>query len=183
MITSMTGKPEPVTAADRRSFDLVTRWLVLSLPAAFLAHDIGEVRGNADLNSALAGLSDRIPLAARLAPSVATTDRQAAAAVGALTAGCAALAVRAVQQPAPGPATGDFAAATAIIGGHIVVHGAQSILLRRRMPGLRGGLAVILPCSVLLLRRLRRRGYLQAGQTDRPPGAQPSERWRQSQRW
>jgi hypothetical protein len=105
MITSMTGKPEPVTAADRRSFDLVTRWLVLSLPAAFLTHDIGEVRGNADLNSALAGLSDRIPLAARLAPSVATTDRQAAAAVGALTAGCAALAVRAVQQPAPGPAT------------------------------------------------------------------------------
>jgi hypothetical protein len=61
MITSMTGKPEPVTAADRRSFDLVTRWLVLSLPAAFLAHDIGDVRGNADLNSALAGLSDRIP--------------------------------------------------------------------------------------------------------------------------
>jgi hypothetical protein len=52
----------------------MTRWLVLSLPAAFLAHDIGEVRGNADLNSALAGLSDRIPLAARLAPSVATTD-------------------------------------------------------------------------------------------------------------
>jgi hypothetical protein len=68
---------------------------------------------------------------------------------------------------APGPATGDFAAATAVIGGHIVVHGAQSILLRRRMPGLRGGLAVILPYSVLLLRRLRRRGYLQAGQTAR----------------
>jgi hypothetical protein len=48
-----------------------------------------------------------------------------------------------------------------------VVHGARSILLRRRMPGLRGGLAVTLPYSVLLLRRLRRRGYLQAGQTAR----------------
>jgi hypothetical protein len=42
--------------------------------------------------------------------------------------------------PATGSRTGDgnFAAATAIIGGHIVVHGARSILLRRRMPGLRG---------------------------------------------
>lgn len=47
-----------------------------------------------------------------------------------------------------------------------MVHGARSILLRRRMPGLRGGLAVTLPYSVLL-RRLRRRGYLQAGQTAR----------------
>jgi len=167
MITSMTDKPDRITAADRRSLDPVTRWLVLSLPAAFLAHDIGEVRGNADLNSALAELSARIPLARRLALSVATTDRQTAAAVGVLTAGCAALAVRAVSKPAPGPATGEFAAATAIIGGHIVVHVAQSVLLRRRMPGLLGGLAVTLPYSVLLLTRMRRRGYLETGQTAR----------------
>lgn len=159
------NEPEKVTAMDRPSFDTLTRLLVLSLPAAFLAHDIGEVRGNADLNSAMAEMSARIPFAARLAPSVATTDRQTAAAVGALTVGCAALAVRAVRQRAPGPATGNFAAATAIMGGHIVVHGAQSILLRRWMPGLRGGLAVTLPYSVLLLGRLRRRGYLEPGQT------------------
>jgi hypothetical protein len=167
MITCMTDKPDNVTDADRRSLDPVTRWLVLALPVAFLAHDVGEVRGNADLNRALAELSARIPLARRLASSVATTDKQTAAAVGVLTAGCSALALRAARQPAPGPATGEFAAATAIIGGHIVVHVAQSILLRRRMPGLLGGLAVTLPYSVLLLQRMGRRGYLETGQTAR----------------
>src|SRR5664280_1592642 len=165
MITSMTGKPEPVTAADRRSFDLVTRWLVLSLPAAFLARHRrgpGQRRPQQRLGRAVRPDPPR-----RATGTLGRHHRPAGRRSG---GGPDRRLCRAGS--AGGPATGsriddgNFAAATAIIGGHIVVHGARSILLRRRMPGLRVGLAVTLPYSVLL-RRLRRRGYLQAGQTAR----------------
>lgn len=37
--------------------DRTTRCLVLAMPLGFLTHDIGEVRGNAELNDALARLA------------------------------------------------------------------------------------------------------------------------------
>lgn len=147
-------------APDQRALDPLTRWLVLALPAAFLAHDLGEVRGNAELNAVMAELSTRSPRLSRLALATQTTDRQMAVAVGALTAGCVAVSVRAARRPAPGPAMSDFAAATAVMGGHLAVHLAQSLFLRRRVPGLIGGLAVTVPYSALVLRRLRGRGYV-----------------------
>jgi Protein of unknown function with HXXEE motif len=148
-------------ADEGRSLDALTRWLVLALPVAFLAHDVGEVRGNAELNDVLADLSFGNPLLARAATSMRTSDRQMTLAVSALTLGCAAVSTRAVRRPAPSSATSDFAAATVVVGGHILGHVAQSLLLRRRAPGLAGGLMVTLPYAVLVVHRLHSRQYVE----------------------
>jgi hypothetical protein len=143
--------------------DRTTRFLVLAMPLAFLAHDIGEVRGNAELNDALARLASGSRLGRRVAGAIRTSDRQMAVAVAALTAACTALSVRAVRRPVRSAATTEFAAATAIMGGHLLAHVGQSLLLRRATPGLRGGLLVTVPYSAVVLARLHRRGYVDTG--------------------
>ena len=150
-----------------RPLDPVTRWLVLGLPVAFLAHDLGEVRGNEELNQALADLASGSPRLARVAERMRTSDRQMAVAVSALTAACVVVAWRAARRPAPSPAMSDFAVGTAVVGGHLVSHVAQSVLLRRPAPGLAGGLLVTVPYTVVVLRRLQQRGYVDGRQTAR----------------
>jgi len=136
---------------------------MLGLPLAFLAHDLGEVRGSRELDDDLVELASRVPGVRRVAPSVRTSPRQLAVAVGALTTLLTAVSVRAVARPPRTRATGDYAAVTAVVGGHLASHVAQSLILRRPAPGLRGGLAVTVPYSALVLTRLHRRGYLPQG--------------------
>ena len=130
--------PDPRPAPDP-----ATRRLILLLPAAFLAHDIGEIAGNDELNRALGDIAGRFPsLAQRLAPSFTTSRRQMAVAVGVVTAGVAALSVAAARGRPRSPALTLHAAATLVFGGHIVGHAAQAVALRRYLPGLGGGLAL-----------------------------------------
>jgi hypothetical protein len=143
--------------------DPLTRWMVLALPVAFLAHDIGEVRGNGELNEVLADLSAANPVAARIANSMRTTDRQMALAVSALTLGCASVSVRAARSRAPSSAISDFASVAVVVGGHMLGHVAQSFLLRRRVPGLTAGLVVTVPYSILVVRRLHTLKYVDKG--------------------
>jgi hypothetical protein len=143
--------------------DPATRRLILLLPAAFVAHDIGEIAGNDELNRALGDIAGRFPsLAQRLAPSFTTSRPQMAVAVGVLTAGLTALSVAAARGRPRSPALTLHAAATLVFGGHIVAHAAQAVVLRRWLPGLRGGLMVGLPYSAALLRRVRREELVDA---------------------
>jgi hypothetical protein len=50
-----------------------------------------------------------------------------------------------------------YAAATLLLGAHMLPHTMQAIALRRRLPGLAGGLTISLPYSVLVVRRLLHR--------------------------
>ncbi len=55
--------------ASRLALDPATRRLILLLPAAFLAHDVGELVGNDELNRAAEDLTRRFPvLAERVLP-------------------------------------------------------------------------------------------------------------------
>jgi hypothetical protein len=62
------------TVAPSGSLDPATRRLILLLPAAFLAHDLGELAGNDELNQAAADLTRRFPiLAERVVPHFTTS--------------------------------------------------------------------------------------------------------------
>jgi hypothetical protein len=56
------------------------------------------------------------------------------------------------------------------MGGHLLVHVGQSLLLRRPTPGLSGGLLVTVPYSAVVLARLHRRGYVDAAMVARGAG-------------
>lgn len=148
------------------TMDPLTRGMVLALPLAFLAHDLGEVRGNDDLNDALVSIARDVPLLRRVgiervARRSVTTQRQMAVAVGLLAGALSVVSVRAAVRPPCSAATGDFAVAAGLVGGHLAGHVVQSLMLRRPVPGLAGGLAVTVPYSAAVLLRLRRRGYLE----------------------
>jgi hypothetical protein len=53
-----------------------------------------------------------------------------------------------------------YAAATLLLGLHMLDHVAHAVALRRYLPGLAGGLALSLPYSVLVVRRLHRAGLV-----------------------
>jgi len=165
-VSAGAGAPVPAKVPDR--MDAGTRALVLALPLAFLAHDVAEVRGNDALNRDLAELAARVPGLRRLpldrvVAASTTTRRQLGVAVGLLASALAVVSVRAAVRPPRTGATGDFAVAAGVVGGHLAGHVAQSVLLRRPSPGLVPGLLVTVPYSVAVLARLRRRGYLPEG--------------------
>jgi len=56
-----------------------------------------------------------------------------------------------------------YAAATLLLGAHMVPHTAQAIALRRVLPGLAGGLTVSLPSSALVIGRLLHHGLVEPG--------------------
>jgi hypothetical protein len=56
-----------------------------------------------------------------------------------------------------------YAAATLLLGAHMLPHAAQAVVLRRVLPGLAGGLAVLLPYSVVVICRLLRHGLVEPG--------------------
>jgi hypothetical protein len=148
--------------------DPTTRRLILLLPAAFLAHDLGEVAGNHELNRAFGDLAERFPAVAdRLAPALAISRRQMAVAVGLLTAGLSVLTWQASRSAARSQVMTGYAAATLLVGGHILGHLGQAVALRRYLPGLAGGLVVSLPYSVVVLRRLQRNGLVEPGAVGR----------------
>jgi len=160
------GAGERPRAGGTERMDPVTRGLVLALPLAFLAHDVGEVRGNDELNAAMAQLAASVPGLRRLpvgglVERSRTTTRQLAVVVGLLSAALTAVSVRAAVRPPRTGATGDFAVAAGMVGGHLAGHVAQSVVLRRPVPGLTGGLLVTVPYSAAVLLRLGRRGYLE----------------------
>lgn len=141
--------------------DPTTGRLIQLLPVAFLAHDLGELAGNAKLDRAFADLTQRSPvLANRLVPRFTTTGPQFAVGVGVLTAGCAALSWRAARSVPRSQAMTTYAAATLLLGLHMLGHVAHAVALRRYLPGLAGGLALSLPYSVLVVRRLHRAGLV-----------------------
>jgi hypothetical protein len=162
---------ENVTSEVDERMDPMTRCLILGMPFAFLAHDVGEVRGNAELNDAFTRLASGTRWGRRVAGAMRTSDRQMAVAVAALTAACVVVSVRAARSPVRTGATAQFAAATAVMGGHLLAHVGQSLLLRRPVPGLGGGLLVTVPYSVVVLARLHRRGYVDAATVARAGGA------------
>jgi hypothetical protein len=129
--------------SPRRQRRASPRRLILLLPAAFLAHDLGEVAASNELNRALGDLAERFPAVAdRLAPALAISRRQMAAAVGMLAAGLGVLAWQAARSAARSRAMTGYAAATLLFGGHIVGHVAHTVVRRRYLPGLAGGLVV-----------------------------------------
>jgi Protein of unknown function with HXXEE motif len=150
--------------APAAALDPTTRRLILLLPAAFLAHDLGEVAGSDQLNRALGDLAERFPAVAdRLVPALAISRRQMAVVVGMLAAGLGRLSWQAARSGAHSQAMTGYAAATLLIGGHILGHVAQAVALRRYLPGLAGGLVVSLPYSVVALGRLQRHGLVDPG--------------------
>jgi hypothetical protein len=110
-------------------------------------------------------------LADRLAPAFAINRRQMAVAVGVLTAGLSGLSWQAARSGAHSQAVTGYAAATLLLGGHILGHVAQAVALRRYLPGLTGGLVVSLPYSMLVLRRLQRHGLVDPGTVARAAAA------------
>jgi hypothetical protein len=144
--------------ASPRGLDPVTRRLILLLPVAFLAHDLGELAGNDELNRAACDLTRRFPvLAERILPRFITSRAQATVAIGTLAAGVAGLSWRAARSAPRSPIMTAYAAATLLLGAHMLPHTMQAIALRRRLPGLAGGLTISLPYSVLVVRRLLHR--------------------------
>jgi hypothetical protein len=143
------------------ALDPVTRRLILLLPGAFLAHDLGELAGNDELNWAAQDLTRRFPvLAEQVLPRFTTSRAQAAVAIGTLAAGVTGLSWRAARSAPRSPTMTAYAAATLLLGAHMQPHTVQAIALRRRRSGLAGGLAVSLPYSVLVVRRLLYRGLV-----------------------
>ncbi len=129
------------------------------LPGAFLAHDLGELAGNDELNRAAEDLTRRFPvLAERILPRFTTSRAQATVAIGTLAAGVTGLSWRAARSAPRSPTMTAYAAATLLLGAHMLPHAMQAIALRRRLPGLAGGLAISLPYSVLVVRRLLHHG-------------------------
>lgn len=88
------------SAGGGTALDPGTRRLLLALPLAFLAHDIGEVRGAEELNRAGAELLRHHP---RLAKHVAASREQTGVAVAILAVGAVTLAAAAAR-PGAGPA-------------------------------------------------------------------------------
>ena len=159
------------TPAPPLALDPATRRLILLLPAAFLAHDLGELVGNDELNQAAHDLTRRLPvLAQRALPHLTTTRAQATVAIGTLASGVSVLSWRAARSVPGSPALTTYAAATLLLGAHMVPHAAQAIALRRMLPGLVGGLAVSLPYSALVVGRLLRRGLVEPGALARATG-------------
>jgi Protein of unknown function with HXXEE motif len=160
------------TAASPSALDPTTRRLILLLPAAFLAHDLGELVGNDELNQAAHDLLRRFPvLAQRALPQFTTTRAQATVAIGTLATGVTLLSWRAARSAPGSPAMTAHAAVTLLLGAHMVPHAAQAIALRRVLPGLVGGLTVSLPYSALVVGRLLRRGLVEPGALARATGA------------
>lgn len=152
------------TAASPHVLDPATRRLILLLPAAFLAHDLGELAGNDELNRAARDLTRRVPvLAERALPHFTTSRAQATVAIGALAASVTVLSWRAARSTPRSPTMTAYAAVTLLLGAHILPHTAQAIALRRVPPGLAGGLTIALPYSVLMVRRLVRHGLVDPG--------------------
>jgi len=82
--------------------DPATRRLILLLPVVFLAHDLGELAGNDELNRAAQDLTRRVSrLAARAPPPFTTSRAQATVAISILAVGITGLSWR---WPAPPPA-------------------------------------------------------------------------------
>jgi hypothetical protein len=159
------------TAASRLALDSATRRLILLLPAAFLAHDLGELVGNDELNQAARDLTRRFPvLAQRAVPHFTTSRAQATVAIGTLATGVTMLSWRAARSAPGSPAMTTYAAATLLLGAHMVPHAAQAIALRRVLPGLAGGLTVSLPYSALVIGRLLRHGLVEPGALARATG-------------
>jgi Protein of unknown function with HXXEE motif len=159
------------TAASPVALDSATRRLILLLPAAFLAHDLGELVGNDEVNQAAHDLTRRFPvLAQRAVPHFTTSQAQASVAIGTLAAGVAMLSWRAARSAPRSPAMTTYAAATLLLGAHMVPHTAQAIALHRRLPGLAGGLMVSLPYSALVIGRLLRHGLVEPGALARATG-------------
>jgi hypothetical protein len=143
--------------ASPLGLDPVTRRLILLLPVAFLAHDLGELAGNDELNRAACDLTRRFPvLAERILPRFITSRAQATVGIGTLAAGVAGLSWRAARSVPRSPTMTAYAA-TLLLGAHMLPHTMQAIALRRRLPGLAGGLTISLPYSVLVVRRLLHR--------------------------
>ena len=159
-------------AAPPSALDPTTRRLILLLPAAFLAHDLGEQAVTDEVNQARHDLLRRFPiLAQRALPYFTTSQAQASVAIGTLAAGVAMLSWRAARSAPGSPAMTTYAAATLLLGAHMVPHAAQAIALRRRLPGLAGGLMVSLPYSALVIGRLLRHGLVEPGALARATGA------------
>jgi hypothetical protein len=152
------------TAAPPVALDPATRRLILLLPAAFLAHDLGELAGNDELNRAAEDLTRRWPIVAeQIVPRFTTSRAQSTVAIGTLTAGVTMLSWRAARSTLRSPTMTAYAAATLLLGAHMLPHAAQAVVLRRVLPGLAGGLAVLLPYSVVVICRLLRHGLVEPG--------------------
>lgn len=90
------------TPASPLGLDPVTRRLILLLSVAFLAHDLGELAGNDELNRAAEDLTRRFPvLAERILPRFTTSRAQASVAIGTLAVGVAGLSWRAARSAPP----------------------------------------------------------------------------------
>jgi hypothetical protein len=160
------------TAGAPLALDPASRRLILLLPAAFLAHDLGELVGNDELNRAAHDLTRRCPtLAERALPHFTTSRAQATVAIGTLAAGVTVLSWRAARSTPRSPVLTAYAAATLLLGAHMVPHTAQAIALRRVLPGLAGGLTVSLPYSGLVVGRLLRQGLVEPGAMARATAA------------
>jgi hypothetical protein len=145
------------TAALPLAVDPTTRRLILLLPAALLAHDLGELAGNDQLNRAAHDLTRRFPIPAeRALPHFTTSRTQATVAIGALAAGVTMLSWRAARSAPHSPTMTAYGAATLLLGAHMVPHTVAAIALRRWPPGLAGGLTITVPYSALMVRRLLR---------------------------
>jgi hypothetical protein len=109
------------TAASPSALDPATRRLILLLPAGFLAHDLGELVGNDELNRAAHDLTRRLPvLAQRALPPFTTTRAQATVAIATLATGVSVLSWRAARSAPDSPALTTYAAATLLLGAHMV---------------------------------------------------------------
>jgi hypothetical protein len=138
------------TVAPSGSLDPATWRLILLLPVAFLAHDLGELAGNEELNQAVTDLARRFPiLAERVLPHFTTSRAQAALAIGLLAGRVTLLSWRAARS-APRSSTMTAYAAVVLLGVHMLRHTMQAIMLRRVLPGLAGGLLVSLPYSMVV---------------------------------
>jgi hypothetical protein len=99
---------------------------------SFLAHDLGELAGNDQLNRAAHDLTRRFPiLAERALPHFTTSRTQATVAIGALAAGVTMLSWRAARSAPHSPTMTAYGAATLLLGAHMVPHTVAAIALRR----------------------------------------------------
>lgn len=140
--------------------------LLWGLPAVFLVHDLEEVL---TVERFWREHGDEIPLPPALKERLGVTTGEMALAVACVSIAGFVASGAAARFRRPGIGPNLFATVASVRLFNVLVHLAQTLVLRRYTPGVITALVVSLPSSLYALHRLRSEGLL--------PGRSPYRRW------
>ncbi|HEX2923512.1 MAG TPA: HXXEE domain-containing protein [Chloroflexota bacterium] len=133
------------------------RTVILASPAVFLLHDLEELL---TMERFLRENRESLPIPAALKDRLNTTTGQFAVAIAWPFPICAAVSSMAAKSLVPGAVTHAFAVMICGRFLNALTHVGQSLLFRKRSPGLISAVFVVLPYSAYTLRRLQKAGLV-----------------------